>query len=54
VECFVRFFDGGFEAADFEEKERKYKADAAGVLKDKLGKDAFEGLLRDEHLFGGL
>jgi hypothetical protein len=46
VECFVRFFDGGFEASDFEEKERKYKADAAGVLKDKLGKDAFADLLR--------
>jgi hypothetical protein len=46
VECFVRFFDGGFDAEDFEERERKYKADAATVLKDKLGKDAFADLLR--------
>jgi hypothetical protein len=48
VECFVRFFDGGFESADFEDRERKYKADAANELKDKLGKDAFESLLRDK------
>jgi hypothetical protein len=47
VEGFVRFFDGGFNSEDFEKRERKYKADAADVLKDKLGKDAFESLLRD-------
>lgn len=47
VECFLRFFDGGFESKDFEDRERKYKADAANELKDKLGKDAFESLLRD-------
>lgn len=47
VECFVRFFDGGFESEDFEQREREYKADAATELKDKLGKDAFESLLRD-------
>jgi hypothetical protein len=47
VECFVRFFDGGFESQDFEERERKYKADAADVLKDKLGEGTFESLLRN-------
>ena len=47
VDGFVRFFDGGFNSEDFEKKERKYMADAANVLKDKLGKDAFESLLRD-------
>jgi hypothetical protein len=47
VECFLRFFDGGSESKDFEDRERKYKADAANQLKDKLGKDAFESLLRD-------
>lgn len=47
VECFVRFFDGGFESEDFDQREREYKADAATELKDKLGKDAFESLLRD-------
>jgi len=47
VECFVRFFHGGFESDDFETRERKYKADVATELKDKLGKDAFESLLRE-------
>jgi hypothetical protein len=47
VEGFPRFFDGGFESKDFEDRERKYKTEAANQLKDKLGKDAFESLLRD-------
>ena len=47
VECFIPFFDGGFDAEEFEERERKYKADAATVLKNKLSKDAFADLLRD-------
>lgn len=47
VECFTRFFDGGFESEDFQKKERGYKGKAAGILKDKLGKDAFEKLLHD-------
>jgi hypothetical protein len=47
VERFLRFFDGGFESKDFEDRERKYKADAANELRNKLGKDAFESLLRD-------
>jgi hypothetical protein len=37
----------GLESDDFEKRERKYKAQAAIELKDKLGKDAFESLLRD-------
>jgi hypothetical protein len=49
VECFNRFFDGGFDSEDFEKRERGYKEDAAGILKEKLGKDAFESLLRDGH-----
>jgi hypothetical protein len=40
VECFNRFFDGGFDSEDFEKRERGYKEDAAGILKEKLGKDA--------------
>jgi hypothetical protein len=47
VECFVRFFEGGFDSEDFQKRERKYKAEVAIELKDKLGKDAFEKLLRD-------
>jgi hypothetical protein len=48
VEGFVRFFDGGgFDSTDFDEKERKEKRKAAGILKDKLGKEIFESLLRD-------
>ena len=48
VEGFVRFFDGGgFDSTDFDEKERKEKVKAAGILKDKLGKEIFESLLRD-------
>jgi hypothetical protein len=48
VEGFVRFFDGGgFDSIDFDEKERKEKRKAAGILKDKLGKEIFENLLRD-------
>lgn len=47
VDCFVRFFHGGFGSEDFEERERGYKEDAASVLKEKLGKDCFESLLRD-------
>jgi len=48
VEGFVRFFDGGgFDSTDFDEKERKEKREAAGILKDKLGKEIFESLLRN-------
>jgi hypothetical protein len=48
VEGFVRFFDGGgFDSNDFDEKERKEKRKAAGILKEKLGKEIFESLLRD-------
>lgn len=49
IECFARFFDGGFESQDFQERERGYKEEAADVLKDKLGKDAFESLLGDRN-----
>jgi hypothetical protein len=47
VECFVRFFDGGFDSDDFQQRERDYKGKAAGMLMGKLGKGAFEALLRD-------
>jgi hypothetical protein len=47
VEGFVRFFDGGFESDAFQQKEREYKEKAVITLKDKLGKNAFESLLRD-------
>jgi hypothetical protein len=47
VEGFVRVFDGGFESDDFQQRERDYKDRAAGILKEKLGKDAFESLLSD-------
>lgn len=47
VECFLRFFDGGFDSDDFQRRERDYKGKAAGMLKEKLGKGAFEVLLRD-------
>jgi len=46
VESFLRFFDGGFDSDDFHQRERDYKGKAAGMLKEKLGKDAFENLLR--------
>jgi hypothetical protein len=50
VEGFVRFFDGGgFDSTDFYEKELKDKRKAADTLKAKLGKDAFESLLREAH-----
>ena len=49
VSCFIRRFPDGFEGQDFHDAERRYKEDAAGVLKDKLGKEAFENLLRDGH-----
>jgi hypothetical protein len=49
VECFLRVFNRGFDSEDFEERERKYKADAERELKDKLDKDIFESLLRDGH-----
>src|ERR1019366_178359 len=49
VSCFVGRFADGFEGHDFHKEERKDKEEAAGVLKEKLGKDVFENLLRDEH-----
>lgn len=49
MDCFLRFFDRGFDSEDFENRERGYKKDAAGILEEKLGKDAFESLLRDGH-----
>jgi hypothetical protein len=53
VEGFVRFFDGGgFDSTDFDEKERKEKRKAAGILKDKLGREIFESLLGDRHYAG--
>ena len=47
VEGFVRFFDSGFESEDFDKKERCYKEEKARELKDKLGKEIFDNLLRD-------
>jgi hypothetical protein len=47
VNCFLNHFAEGFEGQGFHIAEREYKEKAAGVLKDKLGKDAFESLLRD-------
>jgi hypothetical protein len=47
VSCFLNHFAEGFEGQGFHIAEREDKEKAAGVLKDKLGKDAFEGLLRD-------
>jgi hypothetical protein len=49
VTCFKRRFPDGFEGKDFHDKERGYKEKARDVLKDKLGKDAFENLLREGH-----
>jgi hypothetical protein len=49
VSCFIGRFPDGFEGQDFHDAERGYKEAAAGVLKDKLGKRAFENLLRDGH-----
>ena len=49
VTCFTRCFPEGFEGRDFHDKERGYKEDARDVLKDKLGKSAFENLLRERH-----
>jgi hypothetical protein len=49
VSCFNSRFPAGFEDRDFDDAERGYKEGAAAALKDKLGKDAFESLLRDGH-----
>lgn len=49
VSCFKRRFPDGFEGHDFHNEERDYKERAGDVLKDKLGKDAFENLLRERH-----
>jgi hypothetical protein len=49
VGSFLRFFDGGFDSDDFQKKERGYKEDVADILKGKLGKDAFEAMLREGH-----
>ena len=47
VGSFLRFFDGGFDSDDFQQRERDYKDKAVGMLKEKLGEGAFEALLRD-------
>jgi hypothetical protein len=47
VTCFKRRFPDGFEGQDFHDEERGYKEKAGDVLKDKLGKNAFENLLRE-------
>ena len=49
VSCFKGRFPDGFEEQDFHDEERGYKEKAGDVLKDKLGKDAFENLLREGH-----
>jgi len=49
VGSFLRFFDGGFDSDDLQKKERGYKEEAADILKGKLGKDAFEAMLREGH-----
>ena len=49
VSCFLNHFSEGFEGQGFHIAEREYKEKAAGVLEDKLGKHAFESLLRDGH-----
>jgi hypothetical protein len=47
VSCFLNHFAEGFEGQGFHIAERECKEKAANVLKDKLGNDAFENLLRD-------
>jgi hypothetical protein len=47
VSCFVSRFPGGFEGQEFHIAERKNKEKAAGIVKDRLGKDAFEKFLHD-------
>ena len=49
VSCFLNHFAEGFEGQGLHIAEREYKGIAASILKDKLGRDAFEGLLRDGH-----
>jgi hypothetical protein len=49
VTCFTRCFPEGFEGQNFEDRERGYKECARNVLKDKLGKNSFEHLLRERH-----
>lgn len=49
VTCFKRCFPEGFEGRHFHDRERGYKEDARDVLKDKLGKSAFQNLLREGH-----
>ena len=49
VTCFKRRFTEGFEGQNFDDEERGYKVKAGIVLKERLGKDAFENLLREEH-----
>jgi hypothetical protein len=49
VSCFIGRFPEGFEGQDFQDAERGYKQDAADTLRQKLGKDAVETLLRDRH-----
>jgi hypothetical protein len=49
VFCFLNHFAEGFDGQGFDIAERKDKGLAASVLKNELGKDAFDGLLRDGH-----
>jgi hypothetical protein len=46
VEGFARFFDGGFNSQDFNDKERKKKEKAASSIQNNLSKDRFDMLLR--------
>lgn len=48
VSCFRSRFPAGFDDPDFHDEERGYKKKASDLLKDKLGKEAFEQLLREE------
>ena len=47
VSCFISRFPDGFEGQDFHDAERRYKETAAHILRQKLGKNTFETLLRD-------
>jgi hypothetical protein len=49
LSCFTSRFAQGFDGQDFHNQERAYKEKAGNVLKDKLGKDAFDNLLREGH-----
>jgi hypothetical protein len=47
VGSFLRFFQGGFDSEDFENRERHYKAEAARLLRTDLSRDRFDTLLRN-------